>query len=75
MKLAQITKQGLVSIAVLVALLWGCVLAERLISRNTKIETYRALRAIRYLKFKRYVEPTSEPNPLPAPASRGTTVG
>ena len=75
MKLVQITKQGLASITVLVALLWGCVVAERLISRNTRVETYRALRAIRYLKFKRYVQPTSEPKPFSVPSSTGTAVG
>ena len=68
MALARITRQGLVSITMLVAILWGCLLAERRISRESRIETYRALRDIRYLKFKRRVEPVSRPLPPPTPA-------
>jgi len=41
MALAKITREGLVTIAVLVAILWGCILTERVLSRNTSIETYR----------------------------------
>lgn len=64
MALAKITREGLVTIAVLVAILWGCILRERVLSRNTSIETYRVLRQIRYLKFKLHVEPASHPGPL-----------
>lgn len=64
MALAKITREGLVTIAVLVAILWGCILTERILSRNTSIETYRVLRQIRYLKFKLHVEPASDPAPL-----------
>ena len=63
MALAKITREGLVTIAVLVAILWGCILGERVLSRHTTVETYRALRQIRYLKFKRRVEPASQPAP------------
>ena len=69
MALARITRPGLVSIAVLVAILWGCLFVERRISRNSRMETYRALRDIRYLKFKRGVEPASQPG-APAPSPR-----
>jgi len=74
---AKITRQGLVSIAILVALLWGCILTERALTRNSKIETYRALRQIRYLKFRRQVEPASqpEPSPLPGKTSSASVVG
>ena len=68
--LASITRQGLVSIAVLVAILWGCVFAERRLSRESRIETYRALRDMRYLKFKRNVQPTAAPTSNPAPSVR-----
>jgi hypothetical protein len=64
MALAKITREGLVTIAVLVAILWGCILTERVLSRNTSLETYRVLRQIRYLKFKLHVEPASRPTPL-----------
>ena len=70
MALATITRQGLVSIAILVAILWGCVFTERRMSRNSKMETYRALRDMRYLKFKRRVEPASTPASHPTPSIR-----
>ena len=73
MALVRITRPGLVSIAVLVAILWGCLLVERHISRNSRMETYRALRDIRYLKFKRRVEPAS--HPLPPASSASPVVG
>jgi hypothetical protein len=69
MALAKITWQGLVSIAILVAILWSCILTERHISHNARIETYRALRDMRYLKFKRRVEPVSRPLPGTQPAA------
>ena len=75
MAIAKITREGLVSIAVLVAILWGCILAERILTRNTTMETYRVMRQIRYLKFKRHIEPASRPNPNPPPPSLGTVVG
>jgi len=67
MALATITRQGLVSIAILVAVLWGCVFTERRLSRNSKMETYRALRDMRYLKFKRHVHPAARPMPTSNP--------
>ena len=77
MALARITRPGLVSIAVLVAILWGCIFMERHMLRNSKMETYRALRDMRYLKFKRRVEPTSQPVPpaVPPGPSTSTVVG
>jgi hypothetical protein len=75
MAIAKITREGLVSIAVLVAILWGCILAERILSRRTSLETYRVMRQIRYLKFKRHIEPASRPVPAPPPPSLGTVVG
>ena len=74
MALAKITRSGLVTIAILVAMLWGCVFAERILTHKSKIETYRALREMRYLKFKRHVEPASRPLP-PPPSSLGPAVG
>jgi hypothetical protein len=70
MALARITRPGLVSIAILVSILWGCVLGERYLLRHSKMETYRALRDIRYLKFKRRAEPATHPvRPTDPPAS------
>lgn len=75
MAIARITRQGLIVISILVAILWGCIFVERHITRNAQIETYRALRQMRYLKFKRSVEPTAEPKPAPRPLSRRPVVG
>ena len=61
MAVAKITRQGLTSIAILVAILWGCLFAERYLARTSQLETYRALRQIRYLKLKRHVEPATHP--------------
>ena len=74
MALARITRSGLTAIAILVAILWSCVLTERRITRNSRIETYRALRDIRYLKFKQHIEPTSQPQKPSAP-STGPVLG
>ncbi len=77
MPFARITKQGLTSIAILVAILWGCIFAERHITRTTQLETYRALRLMRNLKLKRRVEPADQPKASPAPSSYslGPTLG
>ena len=75
MALAKITREGLVTIAVLVAILWGCIVAERVLSRHTTLETYRALRQIRYLKFRRHIEPASQPTPGPETPSLRPVVG
>jgi hypothetical protein len=74
MALAKITRPGLLSIAILVAILWGCLVSERYLLRNSKMETYRALRDMRYLKFKRHVEPASRPSG-PSSLSLGPVVG
>lgn len=50
MTAAKITGQGLTSIAVLVALLWACVIGERMIGARASTaaaETLRAMRALR----------------------------
>jgi hypothetical protein len=75
MAIAKITWEGLISIAVLVAILWGCILGERILSRRTSLETYRVMRQIRYLKFRRHIEPASRPAPAPPTPSLGTVVG
>ncbi len=75
MAIAKITREGLVSIAVLVAILWGCILAERILTRNTTIETYRVMRQLRYMKFKRHIEPASRPAANPLSPSLGPVVG
>jgi hypothetical protein len=75
MPFAQITRQGLTAIAILVALLWSCLITERYLTRHSTIETYRALRQMRYLKFKRHLEPAGVPNPARATPSLHPIVG
>lgn len=70
MPVAQITRQGLTAIAILVTILWGCLFAERYFKRSATLETYRALRQIRYLKFKRHIEPATGPAGRSAPLRR-----
>jgi hypothetical protein len=48
--IARITSQGLAAIALLVAVLWGCILAENSISRNayrTRLTAFNELRVLR----------------------------
>ncbi|MCC6858135.1 MAG: hypothetical protein IT158_06235 [Bryobacterales bacterium] len=75
MALAGITRQGLAAIAFLVAVLWGCVLMERSTIRDAKIQTYRALREVQYLKMHRTTRPASTPAPLRAPAIARPNIG
>ena len=64
MVIAKITGQGLKSIAMLVALLWGCVAGEHLIVRKANMEAYRAMRDIRALQMQKRAEPVSVPKPV-----------
>ncbi|MEX2264751.1 MAG: hypothetical protein WD696_22545 [Bryobacteraceae bacterium] len=57
----QITGQGLTTIAILVALLWGCLFLDRSLVRQARAQSYRALRDIRYLQIKKRIEPVSAP--------------
>ncbi len=67
MKLIGITWPGLTTIALLVATLWGCVLAENAIRKQAQTETYRVLQDLRFRKMRRQVQPVSTPMPLHRP--------
>jgi len=75
MALAGITRQGLIAISFLVAVLWGCFLLEQSTVRRAKIETYRALRNVQYLKMYRHVQPASTPTRLRKPVDPRPAVG
>jgi hypothetical protein len=60
MAVAKITGQGLAAIAVLVCLLWACLIAERLTVARAHSETARNLRA---LKRMRVAVPAIRPVP------------
>ena len=64
MTIFQITRSGLVTIAVLVVILCGCVFAERSLVRQSRRDQYRALRDLRVLKVRRSIEPASAPAPV-----------
>jgi hypothetical protein len=52
MPVAAITKQGLGTMAILVAALWGCLLGERLIVSRANLEMGQALREIGRMQAK-----------------------
>jgi len=60
MPVARITREGLACIALLVAILWGCVFLERSMVARARVDTYRAVREMRRLKLKNAV-PTTAP--------------
>ena len=63
MPIAKITGQGLATIACSVALLWTCVIAQRVADRNASTERARVIREVRQLQRQR-TAPVSEPSPL-----------
>ena len=63
MGLAKISGAGLSSIAVSVAILWGCILGEHLIVRRANREFSQAMTQIRQLQLKKQTEPASLPTP------------
>ena len=68
MPLIKITRQGLCSIAVSTALLWGCIFVERLTVARAREDAYRALQEIRELQIKKQVIPAAVPGFRPQPA-------
>lgn len=59
--IARITGQGLASIAILVALLWTCIIGERLLSRDATHGAEQVMQALRALRFKIRHEPAAAP--------------
>jgi len=62
MTIAKITGPGLAALSVSVALLWGCVIAERALVRRSALEQARVLHEIRLLR-ERHAEPAADPQP------------
>ncbi len=73
MTVVGITRHGLAGMALSVALLWGCVLGERVIMRQASAEQARALRSIESLR-NRQSQPVSTPI-LRIPRPARPTVG
>jgi hypothetical protein len=60
MPIARITGQGLIAIAFSVALLWGCLIGERLLTSQAYSERARVMHDIRRLHRS---QPVSDPHP------------
>lgn len=60
--IAKITSQGLFAIALLVAALWACILAENAITRTARADAADSLQELRRLRFHRVDAP--QPHPL-----------
>jgi hypothetical protein len=75
MPIGKITGQGLSAIAFSVALLWTCLVGERVTWRNANAQRIRALREIEQLR-QRFRRPTPVSAPAPRQAVRSAvTVG
>ena len=75
MTLFRITRLGLGSIAILVAVLWGCLFTEGALVRQSQMETYRAMRDLRHLKMRLGVAPAAHPTPALKAKPGRSTVG
>jgi hypothetical protein len=62
--IAKITSQGLVAIALLVAALWGCILAENSITRSARLTGAHSLHELQRLRSA--IRKVNIPAPLPA---------
>jgi hypothetical protein len=74
MALLKITGQGLTSIALLVALLWGCFIGEHLMVRQARLENARVIAELRAMQRRQRIQPVSMPvlhPPRPVRASAG----
>ena len=60
-KIAEITRPGLAGLAVSVALLWGCLIGERVIIRRANLEQIRTLYYLQQLRQQRQSQPVSAP--------------
>ena len=63
MPIARITSQGLIAIALLVAALWGCILAENSITRSARLTGAQSLVQLRSLRDGIRKVSTPVPNP------------
>ena len=69
MPIAKITGQGLAAIALSVALLWACFIAERVTVRNARVQQAQVMRDLQQLqRQRRGTEPAFSPLPrVPRP--------
>jgi hypothetical protein len=72
MPIAKITGQGLAAIALSVALLWSCLIGERVMVRRASAERALVMRDLQrmqrtHLQLHRRSEPVSSPVHIPRP--------
>jgi len=70
MPIAKITGQGLAAIALSVALLWGCLIGERVMMRQAVLERARVMQQVFRGQRRRHTEPVAAPSPLKRPTVR-----
>jgi hypothetical protein len=64
MPIIKITRQGLSAIALSVALLWGCLIGERIAARRAFSERAKVLRDISRIRHRQRTQPVSAPAPF-----------
>ncbi len=64
MPIIKITRQGLSAIALTVALLWGCLIGERVAARRAFSERAKVLREISRIRRRQRTQPVSVPAPF-----------
>ena len=64
MPIIKITGQGMSAIALSVALLWGCLIGERLAARRAFSERTKVLRDISRMRRRQRTQPVSAPSPF-----------
>jgi hypothetical protein len=61
MPIVKITGQGLSAIGLSVALLWGCLVSERVITRDAARERTRVVRELEQMRLERQASPVFAP--------------
>ena len=64
MPIVKVTGQGLSAIALSVALLWGCLIGERVAARRAFSERARVMRDISRIERRQRTRPVSAPVPF-----------
>lgn len=74
MAIAKVTGPGLAAIGLSVALLWGCVIGQRVMVQRAFVERARVMRDVEMLQRHRRPEPVSIPS-LRKPRPMRVTAG
>ena len=61
MPIVKITGPGLSAIGLSVAVLWGCLIGERIITRDANRERTRVVRELEQMRLERQASPVSAP--------------